>query len=84
MANLMLVSLSGSEQGKTYIFDKEAVLIGMDKSCDLRIADGENSERLQNGPIAEILRKPYGFQLSRLDNEKFFCPLPAELQRRSR
>src|SRR5262245_57502045 len=69
MANLMLVSLSGSEQGKTYIFDKEAVLIGTDKACDLRIAEGENG-RTQNGIIAEILRKPYGFQLSHLDNEQ--------------
>src|SRR5262249_53273729 len=44
--------------------------------CDLRIVEGENGDHLQKGDhpqsavIAEILRQPYGFQLSRRDNEQ--------------
>jgi serine protease Do len=70
MASLMLVSLSGDERGKTYIFDKEAVLIGTDRTCDLRIIDGEPHDRVQASIIAEILRQPYGFQLAQRDNEQ--------------
>lgn len=68
----MLVSLSGSERGKTYIFDKEAVLIGTDKSCDLRIVEGENGDHGEQSSmiIAEILRRPQGFQLARRNTDK--------------
>src|SRR3712207_3311390 len=69
MASLMLVSLTGHERGKTYIFDKEAVLIGTDKNCDLLIAESGNGDH-ENTIIAEILRRPNGFQLSRRDSEK--------------
>src|SRR5207247_7598255 len=69
MASLMLVSLSGNERGKTYIFDKEAVLIGTDRSCDLRIVEGENGDQAHSEIIAEILRRPHGFQLTRHDEQ---------------
>ncbi|MBI4853867.1 MAG: trypsin-like peptidase domain-containing protein [Acidobacteria bacterium] len=66
----MLVSLSGKEKGKTYIFDKETVRIGTDKGCDLLIPKGESSEDLDNFIAAEILCKSSGFQLTWHNNEK--------------
>ncbi|MEW6733427.1 MAG: trypsin-like peptidase domain-containing protein [Acidobacteriota bacterium] len=65
MVSLMLVSLSGNERGKTYIFDKEAVLIGTDRACDLFIPGSENGDHAESKSaiFAEILRRPQGFQL---------------------
>jgi serine protease Do len=68
MASLMLVSLSGNERGKTYIFDKEAVLIGTDRSCDLLIVERDQPDLAQTAIIAEILRRPSGFQLTQRSN----------------
>lgn len=71
MVSLMLVSLSGNERGKSYIFDKEAVLIGTDDSCDLRIPPSDSDLGGLPQVIAEILRRPDGFRLTRLDSGKF-------------
>ncbi|KAF0250322.1 MAG: hypothetical protein FD167_263, partial [bacterium] len=70
MASLMLVSLSGKEKGKTYIFDKETVSIGTDKDCDLLIPRGESNEEVENFIAAEILCQSSGFQLTQHDNKK--------------
>lgn len=70
MASLMLVSLSGKEKGKTYIFDKETVRIGTDKDCDLLIPNPENNEDIENFVAAEILCKSNGFHLSWNKTEK--------------
>lgn len=67
MTSLMLVSLSGNQRGKTYIFDKETVLIGTDLTCDLRLGEEPtilNADSPKTSPIvAEILRQANGFQL---------------------
>ncbi len=69
MASLMLVSLSGKERGKTYIFDKETVLIGTDQSCDLSFQT-EESALDEKFVAAEILCKPQGLELARHNTEK--------------
>ncbi|MBL8148730.1 MAG: trypsin-like peptidase domain-containing protein [Blastocatellia bacterium] len=65
MVSLMFVSLSGAERGKTYIFDKEAVVVGTDSSCDLRIGSDLDEEDIV---VAEILRRPTGFELTHHDH----------------
>lgn len=69
MPSLMLVSLSGKEKGKTYIFDKEKVCIGTDKACDLLIPNGDGTEETKHFIAAEILYKANGFQLAWNNNE---------------
>ncbi len=63
MASLMLVSLSGNEKGKSFIFDQDTVLIGSDPSCDLKIADADGHPFV----AAEILKCNNGFELTRHD-----------------
>ena len=69
MPSLMLVSLSGKERGKTYIFDKEIILIGTDRSCDLLLPIEETTEEY-NFVASEIIFKPTGFHLIHHNKEK--------------
>ncbi|MCS6885102.1 MAG: trypsin-like peptidase domain-containing protein [Acidobacteriota bacterium] len=64
MASLMLVALSGSEKGKSFIFDQDSILIGSDESCDIRLSNGVGCGAI----VAEITKRGSGYELTRHDS----------------
>ena len=56
MSRLMFVYLSGSEKGKTRIYNQDRVTIGTSDACDLKLV-AEEGGSLPEGLLAEV----YGF-----------------------
>ena len=68
MSRLMFVYLSGSEKGKTRIYNQDRVTIGTSDACDLKLV-AEEGGSLPEGLLAEV----YGF-----DDDGAFNLVPTE------
>jgi serine protease Do len=68
MSRLMFVYLSGSEKGKTRIYNQDRVTIGTSDACDLKLV-AEEGGTLPSGMLAEV----YDF-----DNDSIFNLIPSD------
>lgn len=74
MASLMVVHLTGEERGKTFIFDQEAITLGIDQSCDLSLdipVAHNGNQSASRHIIAEIYRQKNNFDLFFRDPENY-------------
>lgn len=71
MSSLMMVCLSGEGRGKTFIFDQDAVTLGANPACDLRLEPSGRAPGRDEAAVAEIQRREKRFELFIHDSDHY-------------